>query len=565
MQGLAVLSIFSLAIGIPGIAYRWLRQIMSKLKPRNWLCYSLLPLVAACGAQQIKEPPRGHLGLEPEASAASATATTANSPPPITQIPSLPPPSTAPSLETYTVIVNAVPVKELLFALARDAQLNLDVYDDIQGNITINAIDQTLPQILERIARQTNIRYQVRDNNLIIAADTPFLKTYKVAYVNMQRDSVGNIALSTQIAASGTADVSGNSSNNNAGSNNSTLSVVNNSNNHFWPSLFVNIAAIIGETQISNSTALVSKNVVINKETGLISVRATSKQHAEVQTLLDNIIDSAKRQVLIEATIVEVELSNTYQTGVDWSRIAADPEDGFSIAQQLLGGNLANPPSTILQYTDKENNFNLSASVRLLEQFGDVKVLSSPKIMALNNQTSVLKVVDNRVYFTVDVDISQNQTNTLQTFETEIHTVPVGLVMALVPFVSENGEIILNIRPTISRILRFVNDPNPALADAGVVSAIPEIQVREMESMLRLNDSQIAVIGGLMQDSISKATDAVPGVSRIPGVGEAFKYRDDEVRKTELVVFLRTTVIKEPSVDDDLKQFKAFLPAQSNS
>jgi general secretion pathway protein D len=192
-----------------------------------------------------------------------------------------------------------------------------------------------------------------------------------------------------------------------------------------------------------------------------------------------------------------------------------------------------------------------------LQQFGDVKVLSSPKIMALNNQTSVLKVVDNRIYFTIESETSQNQVNTITTFETEVHTVPVGFVMALIPSISEQGEVILNIRPTISRILRFVNDPNPGLQ---VDNAIPEIQVREMESMLRLNNGQIAVIGGLMQDVISKDSDAVPGISRIPVIGEAFRYRDNQITKTELVIFLRATVVKEPSLEGDLERLRPFLP-----
>jgi general secretion pathway protein D len=270
--------------------------------------------------------------------------------------------------------------------------------------------------------------------------------------------------------------------------------------------------------------------------------------------------------VLIEATVVEVTLNDRYQGGVDWSRITSSLMsglDGVNIEQQLLGSNLSSAPTFLMSYEDQNSDGTvISASVRLLNQYGDTQVLSSPKIMALNNQTSILKVVDNRVYFTIDVDISQNQTQSLTTFETNIHTVPVGLVMSLVPYISDSEEVILNIRPTISRILRFVNDPNPALAQEGVISPVPEIQVREMESVLRLNNGQIAVIGGLMQDSSNKLSDGVPGLSRVPGLGEAFKYRDDQIQKTELVIFLRTTVIKEPGLDGDLRQFREFLPAR---
>ncbi|MBN1378708.1 MAG: pilus (MSHA type) biogenesis protein MshL [Gammaproteobacteria bacterium] len=523
-------------------------------------------LAVACAPKELREPSTGHIGMEPEQAAEPV-----GIPQPVTRAPALPAPAVQEPLETYTVIVNEVPAKELLFALARDAKMNLDIYDDIEGTVTINAIDQTMPQILDRIARQSNIRYQMDGDNLAISADTPYLRTYKVPYVNMSRSSTGQIDSSTQIAASGTVGVGDNARGGGGNrSNNSTMSVTNNSEYDFWRTIFINLNSIVGEgkTAASSGKELTNSNIVINRESGLISVRANSKQHADVQAFIDQVLTSVQRQVLIEATVVEVTLSDGYQAGVDWAAIDNGSgvfDSTLSAEQAVLGNNLATPPTFLLNYTDPDSNGRqLSAAVRLLSQYGDVKVLSSPKIMAMNNQTSILKVVDNRVYFTIDVDISQNQTQSLTTYETNIHTVPVGLVLSLVPSISDSEEVILNIRPTISRILRFVNDPNPVLKDADVQSPIPEIQVREMESVLRLNNGQIAVIGGLMQDSISKTTDGVPGLSRVPGLGEAFKYRDNQTQKNELVIFLRTTVIKEPSLDGDLKQFREFLPAHQS-
>jgi MSHA biogenesis protein MshL len=286
-----------------------------------------------------------------------------------------------------------------------------------------------------------------------------------------------------------------------------------------------------------------------------------------VQAFIDHVINSAQRQVLIEATVAEITLSKTFRAGIDWSRIAAG--DGTSASQNLLDfalnpSSLRSTPGLVVGYRDARNGYDITGSLRLLEQFGDVSVLSSPKLMVLNNQTSILKVVDNRVYFTVDVTETTNDTTTRVTFETEIHTVPVGLVMALIPYISDTDEIILNIRPTISRILQFVPDPNPTLAAVNTDSLIPEIQVREMESMLRLSNGQVGIIGGLMQNSIDKQTDAVPGLSKVPVVGEAFKSRNNEIAKTELVIFLRATVVREPGLEADLKSFKQFLPQPAN-
>jgi MSHA biogenesis protein MshL len=539
---------------------------------KGFACVLACALLAACSTQPKIEQSTGHID------AAHPPAAAPDIPAPITRAPVLPPPKPETRPETYTVIVNEVPVKDLLFALARDAKLNLDIYDNIEGTITINAVDQTLPQILERVSRQTAIRYQIEGSNLIVSADTPYLYTYKIPYVNLSRNSTGQISLSTQIASAGTVDVSGGGGGGQSG-NNSTLSVTNNSSNDFWRTLYANICSIIREpTTGGGGTELSSANVSVNRESGLISVNATSKQHADVQSFIDKVINSSQRQVLIEATVAEIRLSKTFRAGIDWGRIAngttpAELGDGYSSSQNLLGfdlngDTLGATPGLVVGYRDPRNGYDITGSLRLLEQFGDVSVLSSPKLMVLNNQTSVLKVVDNRVYFTVDV--TRTTTGSLinpfsDTFETEIHTVPVGLVMALIPYISDTDEIILNVRPTISRILQFVNDPNPVLVDVGVESPIPEIQVREMESVLRLTNGQVGIIGGLMQNSVDKQTDSVPGLSSLPVVGEAFKSRNNEVTKTELVIFLRATVVREPSLEADLKSFKQFLPQPASS
>ena len=162
----------------------------------------------------------------------------------------------------------------------------------------------------------------------------------------------------------------------------------------------------------------------------------------------------------------------------------------------------------------------LSAALELLEEFGDVSVLSSPQIMALNNQSAILKVVDNVVYFEVEQESNVTQGVAASTFETIVKTVPVGIVMTITPLIKADDSIILNIRPSISRINRFVNDPNPALS---VTSPVPEIRVREMESMLQLKNGEIAVMGGLMQDENRKNDNVIPGLSRIPVLGNAFK------------------------------------------
>ena len=206
---------------------------------------------------------------------------------------------------------------------------------------------------------------------------------------------------------------------------------------------------------------------------------------------------------------------------------------------------------------------NIAASITLLKQFGDTKVLSSPKLMVLNNQTAVLKVVNNLVYFTVQAQQTPGSTTTqpFTTITTTPNTVPVGMVMSVTPQINDRGNVNINVRPSISSRVGEVEDPNPVFR-GGAKNAIPIIQVREMESVLQIESGSTAILGGLMQDEIFKNTDKVPGLSNIPGLGKVFTGRNDGNRKTELVIFLRPTVIANASLEsDELANYKQFLPS----
>jgi len=499
----------------------------------------------------------------------------------VEQPPILPEPEPVQDLEKYTVVVNEVPVKELLFALARDAEINVDIAPSIEGVVTINAVEQTLPQILNRIARQVDMRYEYSDNNLIISPDQPFFRGYKVDYVNMSRNTDSTITIATQIATTGGAFQDTGGGGGAGGNNNSTTDVTSISRNQFWKTLVSNVMAILGEESASGDEAgeIPSSNSVIpSPESGVLTVNATAKQHDEIQRLIDQVINSAKRQVLVQATIVEVTLNDQYQAGIDWSYL--DTFAGLDAISTTLGavptlGGIPLISSLILNYTDTEvgdKGDSLSATVRFLNEFGDARVLSSPQLMVLNNQTAVLKVVDNVVFFTIEQETNQTQGVQSTTFETTVHTVPVGIVMSITPFISENDSIILNVRPTISRISQFKNDPNPSLTidlvNGGalanpIINPIPEIQVREMESMLRMNNGQIAVLGGLMQDDNRNNTRGIPGLSRLPIVGKAFNTDTIETFKTELVIFLRPVVVRDPSLDGDLELYRPYLDQES--
>ncbi len=492
-------------------------------------------------------------------------------PPAVTQLPTPPAPVPRKPQETYSVVVTDVPVKDVLFALARDAGVNVDVSGDLQGNVTINAIDQTLPQILDRLSRQASLRYSLNDGTLVVLPDAPYWQNYPVDYVNLARTSEGEVTVATQIATvGGSVDDSGASGGGGEDSSNgSSTKVKSSSISAFWGLLGANLRQLItGKAQGAENATEGDDPVVLNPMAGIVSVRGTSLQHQQVGAYIDQVTASAKRQVLIEVTVVEVKLSDQYQAGVDWARVSSDGglgSNGVSSISDMIGGNLGVAPVFTMTYNNAGRGF--SATVKLLEQFGDTKVLSTPRIMALNNQTALLKVVDELVYFTLTSETIQSTGPgvPLQRIVTsEVNTVPVGFVMSVTPQINQNGNVSLNVRPTLTRVLDFVVDPAPRLSGSDFDNLVPQLSVKEIESLLEVADGQTVVIGGLMQDSSNKQRDGIPILSKLPLVGDLFSYRDDNVTKSELVVFLRPTVIRSAGVGQEaLASLAMPLPAAS--
>tara|TARA_R110000782_G_scaffold166718_14_gene258651 strand:- start:1111 stop:2775 length:1665 start_codon:yes stop_codon:yes gene_type:complete len=526
-------------------------------------------LMSILGCAEIEpvpfEPSSGHISTEESPPIDSSI------PDLVEQVPLLPEPTPSAPVERYTVVVNEVPVKELLFALARDAKVNVDIHPEIDGVVTINAVEQTLPQILKRIGRQVDMRYEYDGDNLFISKDTPFLRTYTVDYVNLSRDTSSTSTVSTQIssASGGDAESSGG-----GGGNTSTTDVETESTHRFWSRLVSNISAILGEESASASGGEVTGTdaVIPNPESGILTVRATASQHEQIQSFIDRVLVSAKRQVLIQTTIVEVTLNERYQAGIEWDAISTGV---FDIASNTLTGVPAFVSKTtgLSSFVLKTNNDNgantdnINATATLLDEFGNVDILSSPQIMVLNNQTALLKVVENLVYFEIDAETTPGAVGAqaVTTIDTTAKTVPVGIVMTVTPQIDANGTITLNVRPTISRFIKPVNDPNPSLiVDVGGVAtvlenAVPQIAVREMESVLRMTDGQIGVLGGLMTDENRDNDAGLPGAKDVGFFGNLFKTTRKEYTKTELVIFIKPIIINNPNVDSDLEEYKKYL------
>ena len=313
-------------------------------------------------------------------------------------------------------------------------------------------------------------------------------------------------------------------------------------------------------------------SVIANRESGILFVRATSRQHEKVQEFLDQVLVGARRQVLIEATIAEVQLNNQYQRGIDWQRLRSGatttgrPAFGTGSSGVEFGQNSTGTPAavstTAFVVGGAINSLNFNFALSLLESFGDVKVLSSPKLSVLNNQTALLRVTRDIIYFSITpAQITVSGGSGSVTIPPSFTTTPLvaaeGFMMSVLPQINEADTIVLNVRPTIRRRVGNATDPNPALITPNL---IPIFETREFDSVLRLQSGQIAVLGGLMQDQRSRTEDTIPGINTIPFLGELLEQKNESNTKTELVIFLRATVVREPSIDGDYRALRGELP-----
>jgi general secretion pathway protein D len=560
----------------------------------------LLPVAIAGCSQAPLEASPGHIRSE-------APRPEGEIPPPVQVSPLLPKPRPSTRPETYSVVVSNVRVQELLFALARDARMQIDIDPTLTGSVTLNAIDQTLPQLLQRISRQVEMRYEIDGQNLIVSRDAPFLRSYKIDYLSASR----NVKMQSTASTTFSSGTQAGSGPNTTGAT-STIDVA--AQNNLWESIVQNVKDILRETDkvlpagsaiapaaapapspappagsppgASSAAAAAAPqattnyveaaSVIANRESGILYVRATSKQHDKLQEFLDQVLIGAKRQVLIEATVTEVQLRNEYQRGIDWARLQSP---GFSFGQPPLTPSTSATPGFIpgaqlpfLSFVSAGGSF--TANLKLLEQFGDVRVLSSPKLSVMNNQTATLRVTRDIIYFTVTPSTQPITfagggagTNVVQaSFTTTPNVAAEGFMMAVLPQINESDAIVLNVRPTIRRRVDSVKDPNPALQvsptnPTAIPNEIPVFETREFDSILRLQSGQLGVLAGLMQDIAENTDSGIPGIRSIPLIGDIFSNKAQLSRKSELVIFLRATVIHEPSVDGDFRRFRDQVPA----
>jgi MSHA biogenesis protein MshL len=408
----------------------------------------------------------------------------------------------------YSFSVRDADIHEVLLAISKQTSFNIVADPDVQGSVTVDLKSVTLSEALDTLTNLLNLTYRVKRNMIRVSIPKPETRIFSLQYVNLKRTGSSVTSAQIGVAGGGIGTRSGTGAVRAEESGRSTVTTSNETD--LWEDIENGVENLLSPEGV----------VVIDRQSGNILVTDFPKFLDRIAILLESVEGSVHRQVLINATILEVDLKGKYRFGIDWSAIArAGALQRNAFEGKIFSQSLATAEATDFQIGVTSTDFE--SLLNILSTQGEVNVLSSPKLATLNNQTAVLRSATDDVFFIVETERVPIQGGGFDSIRTVTpRTVTVGVVLAITPQIASDGSVTLHVRPTVSRSTEDATISVSGEGDQKTQISVPIIDIREVDVVVRAREDQVVVIGGLMQDTKS----------------------DDEVKKTELVVLLRTTV-----------------------
>jgi MSHA biogenesis protein MshL len=497
-------------------------------------------------------------------------------------------PKARPALqERFNVAFNNVPAQQFFRSIVTGTRYNILVHPDVTGTISANLKDVTLVETLDAVREMYGYDYRIEGTRITIKPLTMQTKMFQVNYLVGQRRGVSNLRVSsTSVANAGTNNQNGqnnqnnqnnqgqnqNNQNNPGGANNGaqmdSADVSTSSNSDFWAELKGAIEAIVGSKEGG-------RNIVISPQSGVVVVRAMPDELRNVDTYLKATQLSVDRQVILEAKILEVELNDGYQSGINWASFASfrgahdnrvssgfvsngttlaplpfaggqppvmSSGEGLAASTGFSLSNAAAAAGSMFGLAFQTNNF--AALISFLESQGTVHVLSSPRVATLNNQKAVLKIGTDE-FFVTGVTTTTNSTTAGNTVTPSVTLQPFfsGVVLDVTPQIDDKGNILLHVHPSVSQVSTVNKSVN--LGTAGSMNLpLAASATSEIDSMVRGQDGRVVAIGGLMRQASSSDSSEVPLANKVPLVGGLFKARHNVNMKRELVVLIKPTIVE---------------------
>lgn len=479
----------------------------------------------------------------------------------------------------FRIDARDIDAKEFFTSLVGQSRYSFVVHPDVSGTITLSLRNVTLGDVLNAVADTYGYDIQRRGGIIYVYPAGVRSETFEVNYLLLARQGNSSINVTTSGVSddSDDSDSSSSSSSSSSGSdsNSSGTDITTTSENDLWKSLEAALKGLVGTGE--------GRSVIMNPQAGLVTVTAMPKELKTVREFLSKTQEALRRQVIIEAKILEVTLNDGFQSGIDWENLkwrgVNDPERGvfagtstgvengsykyyttnstYGVTDDiigLIGGGVG------IRITDG----SFATAIQLLKTQGDVTTLSNPRVTALNNQKAVIKVGTDRKYVS-DISSSSNSDSSSTSLSPSIsfETYFSGVALDVLPQIDADGHVLMHIHPSV---IKVDDDPRVInLAGFGGTSSEPmtlpmaKSDVRETDTIVDANSGEIIVLGGLMETSEIDRQSRIPGLGDIPGLGEVFKNRQKVGQKRELVIMLKPVVVRENTWKDELQRASDLL------
>ncbi|MDO6566688.1 pilus (MSHA type) biogenesis protein MshL [Alteromonas sp. 1_MG-2023] len=503
--------------------------------------------------------------------------------------------NTSPSLSQtakFDVAANNVDVRPFFDALVDDTPYSVAVHPGVSGKISLTLKQVGLDEVIKIISRMYPLDVFVEGKVIQVLPAQLKTESIPVNFLMIKRFGVSNVSViaggvSEQDQSNGNSNSSGVNGNNNssvqsgAGGQNGTsnnIQQLNGSNiqttseNDFWKDLKEALAALVSPTE--------GRKVVVSPQAGLVTIRALPSEIAVVKDFLMQSQESLQRQVVLEARIIEVTLSDAYQQGVRWDRIASGLTGSLNFG--LSGGSLAsnfaaNAASGIDPAINAVNSIGNTIStdiggvstlriaagdfdgvINMLQTQGDVQMLSNPRVTVTNNQKAVIKVGQDE-YFVTDVSTSEDQSTTSTENENDIELTPFfsGIALDVTPQIDRSGSVILHVHPSVTETAEQTKVIQ--VGDQQIQLPLAQSNIRESDTVIRAQDGEIVVIGGLMETVTSDQESKTPLLGDIPLLGNMFKNISKTQSKRELVILIRPSVVQPDSWEKQRERTQSLL------
>lgn len=473
----------------------------------------------------------------------------------------------------FDIKVNRANIRSFFMELVADSSYNMILHPEVKGRITLDLKNVTVNEVMD-VVRDV-YGYDFEQNKTVFSVFPNSIRTriFRLNYLNVNRKGGSQMSVSSGQV---TESVSGTGDNARSTQSVSGSSINTESNSDFWKDLKESLNALVGNKE--------GRSIVVSPQSGMVVIRALPHELRAVEKFINKTQNVVQRQVIIEAKILEVELSEGFQTGINWAALQASGNNKTLIGQTGGGtifggdgftgiaGNAGNlNPATLTQINGTAAKafggmFSLAlnvgsdftAFIEMLKTQGDVQVLSSPQVSTVNNQKAVIKVGKDE-FFITDVESNTSTTTATASTQSNVQLTPFfsGVALDVIPQISESGDIILHVHPTVSSVTEKTKNIN---VSSGTALSVPLAisSIRESDSIIRAKSGQVVIIGGLMQNTVEQRTSQVPLLGDIPLIGALFRHTQDISKKSELVILLKPVVIdSDQQMEEQVRQAKS--------